>query len=226
MILNLFIQILSSVYYFALHVTGGGSFPAPLSKSKEEELIAKTQNGDIDAKNSLIEHNLRLVAHIVKKYYTTNCEQDDLISIGTIGLIKAVSSFKTDKGIRFATYAARCIENEILMHFRNLKKSAQDLYISDPIDTDKDGNALTLIDIISDDYDLTEEVDTKLRLERLRVIFSGTLDKREKEIIELRYGLNGNPELTQREIAKKLGISRSYVSRIETAALKKLRSKF
>ena len=226
MIFGLLIQILSSVYYFALHVTSGGSFPTPLSKLKEEELIEKTQKGDIDAKNSLIEHNLRLVAHIVKKYYTTNCEQDDLISIGTIGLIKAVSSFKSDKGIRFATYAARCIENEILMHFRNLKKSAQDLYISDPIDTDKDGNALTLIDIISDDYDLTEEVDTKLRLERLRVIFPVTLDEREKEIIELRYGLYGHPELTQREIAKKLGISRSYVSRIETAALKKLRNKF
>lgn len=226
MILNLFLQILSSIYYFALHVTSGGSFPPPLSKAKEEELIEKTQNGDIDARNRLVEHNLRLVAHIVKKYYTTNCEQDDLISIGTIGLIKAVSSFKTDKGIRLATYAARCIENEILMHFRNLKKSAQDLYISDPIDTDKDGNTLTLIDIISDDYDLTEEVDTKLRLERLRVILNGTLDEREKEIIDLRYGLNGCRELTQREIAKKLGISRSYVSRIETAALKKLKSKF
>lgn len=226
MILNLFLQILSSIYYFALHVTSCGSFPPPLSKAKEEELIEKTQNGDIDARNRLVEHNLRLVAHIVKKYYTTNCEQDDLISIGTIGLIKAVSSFKTDKGIRLATYAARCIENEILMHFRNLKKSAQDLYISDPIDTDKDGNTLTLIDIISDDYDLTEEVDTKLRLERLRVILNGTLDEREKEIIDLRYGLNGCRELTQREIAKKLGISRSYVSRIETAALKKLKSKF
>lgn len=226
MILNLFLQILSSIYYFALHVTSGGSFPPPLSKAEEEELIKKTQNGDIDARNRLVEHNLRLVAHIVKKYYTTNCEQDDLISIGTIGLIKAVSSFKTDKGIRLATYAARCIENEILMHFRNLKKSAQDLYISDPIDTDKDGNTLTLIDIISDDYDLTEVVDTKLRLERLKVILNGTLDQREKEIIDLRYGLNGCQELTQREIAKKLGISRSYVSRIETAALKKLKSKF
>lgn len=226
MILNLFLQLLSSIYYFALHVTSGGSFPAPLSNKREEELIERTQNGDIDARNELVEHNLRLVAHIVKKYYTANCDQDDLISIGTIGLIKAVSSFKSDKGIRLATYAARCIENEILMHFRNLKKSSQDLYISDPIDTDKDGNALTLIDIIADDYDLTEEIDTKLHLEKLRVIFNGILDEREKEILELRYGLNGKAELTQREIAKMLGISRSYVSRIETAALKKLRRQF
>lgn len=226
MILNLFLQLLSSIYYFALHVTTGGSFPAPLSNKREEELIELTQNGDIDARNELVEHNLRLVAHIVKKYYTTNCEQDDLISIGTIGLIKAVSSFKSDKGIKLATYAARCIENEILMHFRNLKKFSQDLYISDAIDTDKDGNALTLIDIISDNYDLSEDIDTKLNLEKLSVILNGTLDDREKEIIELRYGINGKEELTQREIAKKLGISRSYVSRIETAALKKLRRQF
>jgi len=226
MILNLFLQLLSSIYYLALHVTSAGSFPTPLSKKREDELLEKTRNGDLNARNELVEHNLRLVAHIVKKYYTTNCEQDDLISIGTIGLIKAVSSFKSDKGIRLATYAARCIENEILMHFRNLKKSSQDLYISDPIDTDKDGNALTLIDIIADDYDLSEDVDTKIKLQKLRVLLNGTLDKREKEILELRYGLNDCEELTQREIAKKLGISRSYVSRIETAALKKLRRQF
>ncbi|MBE6732684.1 MAG: sigma-70 family RNA polymerase sigma factor [Ruminococcaceae bacterium] len=226
MFLNLFFELLSSIYYLALHVTSAGSFPTPLSKKREDELLEKTRNGDLNARNELVEHNLRLVAHIVKKYYTTNCEQDDLISIGTIGLIKAVSSFKSDKGIRLATYAARCIENEILMHFRNLKKSSQDLYISDPIDTDKDGNALTLIDIIADDYDLSEDVDTKIKLQKLRVLLNGTLDKREKEILELRYGLNDCEELTQREIAKKLGISRSYVSRIETAALKKLRRQF
>lgn len=226
MIFNLFLQLISNIFYLALHVTSAGSFPPPLSSKREEELIKKTQDGDINARNELVEHNLRLVAHIVKKYYTANCEQEDLISIGTIGLIKAVSSFKSDKGIRLATYAARCIENEILMHFRNLKKSSQDIYISDPIDTDKDGNALTLIDIISDDYDLCEEVDTKLKLEKLRVLLSGTLDEREKQILEMRYGLNDQEELTQREIAKKLGISRSYVSRIETAALKKLKQLF
>lgn len=182
--------------------------------------------GDIDAKNKLIEHNLRLVAHVVKKYYTAGCEQDDLISIGTIGLIKAISTFDPEKGIRLATYAARCIENEILMYFRNLKKRSQDVYISDPIDTDKDGNALSLIDVIADDTDIEEEIDTKIKLEKLKVILSGTLDEREKQIIDMRYGLNGKSEMTQKQIAKLLNISRSYVSRIEKAALEKLRRQF
>ena len=174
----------------------------------------------------MIEHNLRLVAHIVKKYYAANCDQDDLISIGTIGLIKAISTFNSGKGIRLATYAARCIENEILMYFRNQKKVAQDVYISDPIDTDKDGNALTLIDIIADDSDIVEEIELKVRVEKLRELLETRLNKREKQIINMRYGLNGEKELTQREIAKKLGISRSYVSRIETATLKKLKNLF
>ena len=219
-------EIASSIYYFALHVTGAGSFPPPLSAAREEELLAKSRNGDLDARNTLIEHNLRLVAHIVKKYYNSGAEQDDLISIGTIGLIKAVSTFNADKGIHLATYAARCIENEILMFFRNQKKSSQDVFISDPIDTDKDGNALTLIDVIADGSDIAEEIDTKIKLEKLRVILSGCLDEREKKIIEMRYGLYGGEELTQRDIAKKLGISRSYVSRIEKSALEKLRKQF
>ena len=223
--LQLLLQLAANLYYFALHVTGAGAFPPPLSASKENELLEKSRNGDIDARNKLIEHNLRLVAHIVKKYYATGAEQDDLISIGTIGLIKAVSTFKADKGIRLATYAARCIENEILMFFRNQKKSAQDVYISDPIDTDKDGNALTLIDVIADQKDIAEEIDTKMKLQRLKVILHACLDQREKEIITLRYGLSGNKELTQREISQKLGISRSYVSRIEKSALLKLRKK-
>lgn len=223
---NLLLELASSIYYFALHVTGAGSFPPPLSAAKETELLEKCQSGDNDARNLLIEHNLRLVAHIVKKYYAASAEQDDLISIGTIGLIKAVSTFKSDKGIRLATYAARCIENEILMYFRNQKKTAQDVFISDPIDTDKDGNALTLIDIIADKRDIVEELDTKLKLEKLRVILSGCLEDREKKIIEMRYGLYGKNELTQRDIAKKLGISRSYVSRIEKSALEKLRRQF
>lgn len=226
MFLKLFLEIISSIYYFALHVTGPGSFPPPLSAKKEEELLALNAKGDTTARNQLIEHNLRLVAHIVKKYYTTGCDQDDLISIGTIGLIKAISTFNSDKGIRLATYAARCIENEILMYFRNLKKTAQDVYISDPIDTDKDGNALTLIDIIADESDIAEEIETKIKLDKLKVLLNGTLDQREKEIIDMRYGLNGQRELTQREIAKKLGISRSYVSRIEKATLEKLRRHF
>lgn len=226
MLLNLILELACSIYYFALHVTGAGSFPPPLSAKKEMELTELCIKGDINARNLLIEHNLRLVAHVVKKYYTTGCEQDDLISIGTIGLIKAISSFDPNKGIRLATYAARCIENEILMYFRNLKKSSQDVFISDPIDTDSDGNALSLIDVIADETDIEEEIDTKIKLDKLKVILSGTLDTREKEIIDMRYGINGKSEMTQKEIAKKLGISRSYVSRIEKAALEKLRKKF
>lgn len=226
MFIKLLLNIAASLYYFALHVTGAGSFPPALSKAKEEELLSAMAHGDRDARNKLIEHNLRLVAHIVKKYYTVNCDQDDLISIGTIGLIKAINTFSPDRNIKLATYASRCIENEILMHFRNLKKSAQDVYISDPIDTDSDGNALTLIDVIADNSDIAEETDTKMKLEKLKVLLNGTLDDREKQIIDMRYGLNGCREMTQREIAAKLDISRSYVSRIEKAALLKLRKLF
>lgn len=223
MFFKLLTQIVSNLFYLALYVKGSGSFPPPLSAKKESELLSLKEQGDTTAKNQLIEHNLRLVAHIVKKYYSANCEQDDLISIGTIGLIKAVNTFKPDKKIRLATYAARCIENEILMHFRNFKKSSQDVYISEPIDTDKNGNALTFIDIIADESNVEDEIDTKLKIEKLRNVFEKTLDKREMKIINMRYGLNGETELTQREIAKKLNISRSYVSRIETAALAKLK---
>ena len=223
---NLLLKIASNIFYLALHVTGAGAFPPPLDQKTENELLNRSENGDIAARNKLIEHNLRLVAHIVKKYYATGAEPDDLISIGTIGLIKAVSTFKSDKKIRLATYAARCIDNEILMHFRALKKSSHDLYISDPIDTDKDGNTLTLIDIVSDDLDITDEIDKKIKLERLKEIINDALDPREKTIICYRFGLGGVPELTQREIAAKLGISRSYASRIEKAALEKLRSFF
>ncbi len=224
--LSLVLQLLTNLYYFALHVTGAGSFPSPLSAKQEAELLERSRGGDIEARNRLVEHNLRLVAHIVKKYYAASSNQDDLLSIGTIGLIKAVSTFKTDKNIRLATYASRCIENEILMYFRNQKKSAQDVYISDPIDTDKEGNALTLIDVIADKSDIVEELDTKFKLKHLKSILDSTLDPRELEIIKLRYGIGGKPELTQREIAKKLNISRSYVSRIEKSALEKLRKKF
>ena len=219
-------KIASAVYYFALHVKGAGSFPPPLSAEREAELLEKSHGGDDGARNELIEHNLRLVAHIVKKYYNTGADQDDMISIGTIGLIKAVSTFKADKGIHLATYASRCIENEILMFFRNQKKTAQDVFISDPIDTDKDGNTLTLIDVIADKSDIADEIDTKIKVEKLRVILPICLTERERLIIEMRYGLCGREELTQREIAKKLNISRSYVSRIEKSALEKLRKQF
>lgn len=223
---SLLMKIASAVYYFALHVKGAGSFPPPLSAEREAELLEKSRNGDDGARNELIEHNLRLVAHIVKKYYNTGADQDDMISIGTIGLIKAVSTFNTDKGIHLATYASRCIENEILMFFRNQKKTAQDVFISDPIDTDKDGNTLTLIDVIADKSDIADEIDTKIKVEKLRVILPICLTERERLIIEMRYGLCGREELTQREIAKKLNISRSYVSRIEKSALEKLRKQF
>ncbi len=223
---SLLMKIASAVYYFALHVKGAGSFPPPLSAEREAELLEKSRNGDDDARNELIEHNLRLVAHIVKKYYNTGADQDDMISIGTIGLIKAVSTFNADKGIHLATYASRCIENEILMFFRNQKKTAQDVFISDPIDTDKDGNTLTLIDVIADKSDIADEIDTKIKVEKLRVILPICLTERERLIIEMRYGLCGREELTQREIAKKLNISRSYVSRIEKSALEKLRKQF
>ena len=219
-------KIASAIYYFALHVKGAGAFPPPLSAEREAELLEKSRNGDDGARNELIEHNLRLVAHIVKKYYNTGADQDDMISIGTIGLIKAVSTFNADKGIHLATYASRCIENEILMFFRNQKKTAQDVFISDPIDTDKDGNTLTLIDVIADKSDIADEIDTKIKVEKLRVILPVCLTERERLIIEMRYGLCGREELTQREIAKKLNISRSYVSRIEKSALEKLRKQF
>ena len=226
MFFDLLMKIASAIYYFALHVKGAGAFPPPLSAEREAELLEKSRNGDDDARNELIEHNLRLVAHIVKKYYNTGADQDDMISIGTIGLIKAVSTFNADKGIHLATYASRCIENEILMFFRNQKKTAQDVFISDPIDTDKDGNTLTLIDVIADKSDIADEIDTKLKVEKLRVILPVCLTERERLIIEMRYGLCGREELTQREIAKKLNISRSYVSRIEKSALEKLRKQF
>ena len=226
MFFDLLMKIASAVYYFALHVKGAGSFPPPLSAEREAELLEKSRGGDDGARNELIEHNLRLVAHIVKKYYNTGADQDDMISIGTIGLIKAVSTFNADKGIHLATYASRCIENEILMFFRNQKKTAQDVFISDPIDTDKDGNTLTLIDVIADKSDIADEIDTKIKVEKLRVILPICLTERERLIIEMRYGLCGREELTQREIAKKLNISRSYVSRIEKSALEKLRKQF
>lgn len=223
MFFDLICKIATSLFYLALHVSPNGAFPPPLKAAEETELLNKMHSGDKAAKDKLIEHNLRLVAHIVKKYYTAE-NNEDLISIGTIGLIKAISTFKNDKGIRLATYASRCIDNEILMYFRSLKKSSQDVYISDPIDTDKDGNTLTLIDIISDDTDIADNIAVKIQLQKLKTVINDALDDREKTIICYRYGIGGAPELTQNEIAAKLGISRSYVSRIEKAALLKLRT--
>ncbi len=201
------------------------SFPMPLSTKEEQLYIRLCKNGDADAREILIERNLRLVAHIVKKYNTSERDIDDLISIGTIGLIKAVDTFDADKGIRLATYASRCIDNELLMMLRNGKKQSKDVYLYEPIGADKEGNEINLLDIIeSVDEDVVEAMELAENVKKLYVYLNDVLSEREKQIIVLRYGLYGNHEVTQREIADMLGISRSYVSRIEKKALKKLRS--
>lgn len=223
MFLELISFISSKLLFFALHIEGSGAFPKPLSAAKEQEYFEQMGNGDKGAKNKLIEHNLRLVAHIAKKYYSSTSDQDDLISIGTIGLIKAVNTFSYDKKVRFATYGARCIENEILMHFRNLKKSASDVSMSDPIDSASDGTPLTLMDVVSDGEAMIDQIDLKLQAQKLYKHVENDLEPREKMIIEMRYGLYGKKPLPQREIAQRLNISRSYVSRIEKKALEVLR---
>lgn len=217
---------LSNILYFILHVSNPGSFPRALTQKEETELLERYRNGDDEARKLLIEHNLRLVAHVVKKYYDTNFDSDDLISIGTIGLIKAISSFNENKGTKLATYAARCIENEILMYFRAQKKTSLDVFINDPIDTDKEGNALTLLDVIASDFSMVDDIDTRLKIRKLREFLKTALNDRERKIIILRYGLGGKPPLPQREVAKRLQISRSYVSRIEKKALEKLYDKY
>ena len=226
MFLNMLQSILSNLFFFALHVDSRNVFPKPLSKKEEEEYFKLMGKGDSNARTKLIEHNLRLVAHIIKKYYSNIKEQDELISIGTIGLIKAVSTFDYSKGNRFATYASRCIENEILMHFRAKKKSSSDIYIDEPIETDKDGNQLTLSDIIGDDEDIIEKIDLSIRSGQLYKFLEQCLDSREMEVIKLRYGLYGCYPLTQREVSDKLNISRSYVSRIEKKALTTLKNMY
>ena len=202
------------------------SFPKPLTAAEEREYLEKYANGDMEARNILIERNLRLVAHIIKKYYTQSGDQDDLISIGTIGLIKGRSTYRPDKGVRLATYTSRCIENEILMYFRSLKKTAGDLSLSESIDTDRDGNNLSLIDVISTDGDMLEGISSEETHKQLRSYVAAALSERELKIISMRYGLGGLQPQTQREVASKCGISRSYVSRIEKKALEKLRACF
>ncbi|MBQ3416668.1 MAG: RNA polymerase sporulation sigma factor SigK [Ruminococcus sp.] len=224
--LNFLISLSQYLFLFILHVTHSETFPKPLTKSQEQELLERSGRGDIEARNKLVEHNLRLVAHIIKKYYQTSANQDDLVSIGTIGLIKAVNTFKPDKNIKLSSYASRCIENEILMYFRNNKKSSQDVSLNDTIDTDKDGNPLTLMDIMPSDENIADDIDTKIHIEKLSKYISETLTDREKQVIINRYGLFGKNILTQRELAKKLGISRSYISRIEKKALLKLRARY
>ena len=199
-----------------------GSFPRPLTAKEEAYYLERAAQGDLDARNILVERNLRLVAHIMKKYYTQSDDQEDLISIGTIGLIKGISTFDASKGARLATYAARCVENEILMHFRAQKKSSQDVSLSEYIETGNDGAALSLMDVVAEDEDLLETVSARERILQVRKAVEQQLDDREKQVIALRYGLGGNEPQRQREVAKILGISRSYVSRIEKRALEKL----
>lgn len=222
----MFIELLRNLFFFALHIESSAVFPKPLSKKEENECFELMSKGDSSARNRLIEHNLRLVAHIVKKYASGADEQDELISVGTVGLIKAVSSFDNSKGAKFATYASRCIENEILMQFRAAKKSAGDVYINEPVETDKDGNALTLMDLIDDGVDIHEQVDILIRSRQLYSFLTECLDKRELDIIVYRYGLYGSKPHTQNETAVKMGISRSYVSRIEKKAIGKLKRMF
>ena len=218
-----FLQLFSNGFlFFILHLSQPGSFAPPLSAAQEREALAKMHAGDKSARSELIEHNLRLVAHIVKKYYAAYSDQDDLISIGTVGLIKAIDSFKPDKGTRLATYAAKCVENEILMHFRSMKKSAHDISLEDPIDSDSEGNPLTLMDIICTPDCIADDLDLKIKSEKLRGLVIGIPDPRERAILVMRYGLDGNEPLTQREIASMMNISRSYVSRIEKRALERL----
>ena len=205
------------------YIQSGNLFPEPLSPEEEKICIENMSNGDEEARNILIERNLRLVAHVSKKYSTTNIDQDDLISIGTIGLIKAINSFDYTKNIKLATYAARCIDNEILMFIRSNKKTKSEIFLNEAIGKDKDDNEISLIDVIGkDEMCVDDEIDLKLRIKELYNKMKEILKGREKTILELRFGLGGTKPKTQHEIAEMLGISRSYVSRIETKAIGKL----
>ena len=224
MLLPALLALGGAFFFFVLRVQGAdGSFPRPLTPEKEHELLLLLQQGDDNARTQLIEHNLRLVAHIVKKYYASSAEQDDLLSIGTIGLIKAIGTFRPDKNIKLATYASKCIQNELLMHFRQKRKSAGELSLSDALETDGDGNALALQDVICCEDEALSAVDEHDRYNAMHRALAD-LSPREREILRLRYGLGLPAALPQREIAKQLGISRSYVSRLESKALVKLKT--
>lgn len=218
------ISVLSNFIHLVLGIGTPQSFPPPLSAEDEKKYFAAAEKGDSDARQKLILHNLRLVSHIVRKYYAAHKNEEDLVSIGTIGLIKAVDTFKSSCGARFATYAARCIQNEILMHFRAQKKLAAEVSLNDTIDVDRDGNPLTYMDVISSDESVSDEVGRKICSDRALRLVDNLLSSRERRIIIMRYGLGGRRPLTQREVAEALAISRSYVSRIEKSALEKLRA--
>lgn len=212
--------------YLLLGIGSPQNFPPPLPAAEEHTLFLNMQGGDPRARSRLIEHNLRLVAHIVRKYYTSYPNPDELVSIGSLGLIKAIDSFRVENGARFATYAAKCVQNEILMFFRSQKKLSCEVSIHETIDVDRDGNPLTYIDVISDDDNITKDLDLKIHAERAYRLIDEVLDARERQVIVLRYGLGKSPALTQREVATAMGISRSYVSRIEKRALSRMKEHF
>ncbi|MBQ0037890.1 MAG: RNA polymerase sporulation sigma factor SigK [Clostridiales bacterium] len=215
--------LLTNSLFLSLHLTGApGSFPRPLTAEEEQDCLMRCAAGDQEARNTLVEHNLRLVAHIIKKYYTQADNQEDLISIGTIGLIKAVNTFRPDKGIRLATYASRCIENEILMYFRSQRKLQGEVSLDDTIETDSAGNALYLMDVVGTDDTMLADLQSREEGALVRRLVRQCLTEREADIISRRYGLGGGAPQTQRQIAADYGISRSYVSRIEKKALEKL----
>ncbi len=218
------LNIASKCFCLFLRTSDTHSFPPPLSKEEEHSLFVRTRKGDVAARNKLIEHNLRLVAHIVKKYYTAARDQEDLVSVGTVGLIKAIDSFDIDNGARFATYAGKCLQNEILMYFRSQKKHSSVTSINDPVDVDKDGNPLTYLDLIAAPDDIVDSIDRKIKLEKILKAIKTVLTDRERKIMMLRYGLNqSGTHYAQRDVAKLLGISRSYVSRLEKSAIDKIK---
>lgn len=221
-----FISVLAKFVALILGLEDGQCFPPPLSTRRERELFKLKEEGDGSARDELIEHNLRLVSHIIKKYYSNYSEPDELLSIGSLGLIKAVDTFKSEFGTKFATYGAKCIQNEILMFFRSKKKDLPEVSINETIDIDKDGNPLTYLDVISIEENMAEEIDAQGYYKRIRELVDTVLDKREAKIIVLRYGLKGYKPRTQREVAEQLKISRSYVSRIEKKAFEKLKEAF
>lgn len=214
--------LLQSMFWM-LRIAPGGSFPRPLSKREESDCLARWAEGDVEARNKLVEHNLRLVAHIVKKYYAQTDDAEDLISIGTIGLIKGINTYRAEKGVKLSSYVSRCIENEILMAFRGARKSAGDVSLSEALDVEEDGGSLSILDVLAQEDDLCEQVGRAEIRSKLQRAIQTALTDREAEIIRLRYGLRGGEPQTQRQLAERFSISRSYVSRIEKRALEKLR---
>ena len=214
--------LLQSMFWM-LRIAPGGSFPRPLSKREESDCLARWAEGDVEARNKLVEHNLRLVAHIVKKYYAQTDDAEDLISIGTIGLIKGINTYRAEKGVKLSSYVSRCIENEILMAFRGARKSAGDVSLSEALDVEEDGGNLSILDVLAQEDDLCEQVGRAEIRSKLQRAIQTALTDREAEIIRLRYGLRGGEPQTQRQLAERFSISRSYVSRIEKRALEKLR---